>query len=276
MVQRAEKFFNQWRSTTSLPKDVILRENRDLLAGDPRAGENLIFPDNTLKEFTFQFEVERYGGSKLLHYSLDFFALSSIQAFRFLETYYDKSVGLKLAQIIRLLIRQAWGFARDEVEFLVLLEYSIAYWGNSLEGAVTQGNLYFEQHQKNLCKLLLYELETLSSMYTSSSFWQNFPQDLAKAANRLSQDIWSAGEVQRLNIGTSQMHMTANRLGLFNSEEVYLSQILRRAAQKIIELNSSAWNRIWNSRNKPEVIINSQQQSFRGLLEEAFRELCSS
>jgi len=51
----------------------------------------------------------------------------------------------------------------------------------------------------------------------------------------LAREIAGANAASRERVGTSQMHMTANRLGLSNPEEVYLGRLLVRAARDLLE-----------------------------------------
>ena len=47
--------------------------------------------------------------------------------------------------------------------------------------------------------------------------------------------------VARRSIGVSQMHMTANRLGLENADEAYLTRLLTRACESLPSSCSSTW-----------------------------------
>ena len=56
---------------------------------------------------------------------------------------------------------------------------------------------------------------------------------LGGASRILSQSIRAADHATHQRIGGSQLHMTANRLGLSNTEEVYLGRILTLVAAKL-------------------------------------------
>lgn len=62
---------------------------------------------------------------------------------------------------------------------------------------------------------------------------------LNEGARRLAWIVRRADRSVHQRIGTSQLHMTANRLGLNNAEEVFLSQILTRLASERIESGTS-------------------------------------
>ena len=58
---------------------------------------------------------------------------------------------------------------------------------------------------------------------------------LIEGARRLAWIVRGVDQSVHQRIGTSQLHMTANRLGLNNAEEVFLSQILTGLASERIE-----------------------------------------
>jgi lantibiotic biosynthesis dehydratase-like protein len=235
LTATAERFFARCPSTAEVPDETIRRINKTILLTDPAETDDSVYPNHSLQELPFRPEAERYGGADLLEHSLDFFQLSSIQALRFLGCSRENSRGQKLTIIFRLLVRQALGFARDTEHLLALFAYPAALWGGSLPGIAKRGDDAFERQRRALRSLLREEVDAFLSSSVSASF---------EPARQLAWEIRSAGEPARSRIETSQMHMTANRLGLTNQEEVYLSRLLMHAAQDLADVEPAFWSRL--------------------------------
>lgn len=180
-----------------------------------------------------EFEVERYGGPEFWWASLEYFTVSSVEALHFVARHGEEGKSRQLAEAFRLLARQAWSFARDRHELLGLFDY-FAGWRDSMMSIVARADELFERKSSIFCTLLFGELEELVSAQKESSALRE--EDLFRdAGRRLDWDIRSADEATRQQILTSHLHMTANRLGLNNADEVYLSQLLCRAADKLLK-----------------------------------------
>jgi hypothetical protein len=237
------RFLGRWRSAAALDLEKIRQESRAILAAVPEESE-LYYEDNTLLPFPFSPEVERYGGRELLEPSLDFFAISSAQA---LETIRDtawESSGRRGAIVLRLLLRQAWGFAESEKEFLRHLGYRLPVGQEIGDEIWSKADRDFEARREVYRALLKRELSLLeeaeSTMdepaWPSASF-------LYQAAKRLSHAVRYEVPDTRWQIGHSQLHMTSNRLGFFPFQEMHLQRILWRAAHDLKEADPATWQR---------------------------------
>jgi hypothetical protein len=232
LVSASESFFARHPSASSMPHDTIRHINRTILATDPREWDHAIYPNHSLHELPFQPETERYGGPELLGYSLDFFAFSSLEAIRFLVDHVAGPRGRQMAAISRILIRQALGFAEAPQELVSLLEYPMDTWGTPLSDFVACGDEAFQRQRDHLRRLLCKEVEQFLSNPLPASF---------EPARCFRWEIRTADERRLRCIKNSQMHMTANRLGLSNPEEVYLSRLLSRTARDLAGSAPDLW-----------------------------------
>lgn len=227
----AEAFFASHPSQASLPEEEIRRRNRLVLARAPHEHDDAVYPDNSLREVPFRPETERYGGPDLLDHSLDFFTLSSVSALRFLEAHGGEPRPRQLSEAFRMLARQALGCARTPEELQHLLQAPVESWGEPMAPAADRADQLFDRHRQDLLGLLRAEVESLASPET-------------EAARRLAREIGDAGEDVRRRICTSQLHMTANRLGIEGAEEVYLARLLWRSARELAESAPDLWKRL--------------------------------
>lgn len=69
---------------------------------------------------------------------------------------------------------------------------------------------------------------------------------LAQAARSLRAELAGLPDGRRRGIGVAHMHMTANRLGLMNRDEVYLCRMLQRAVQAVAEEDPPFWRDVWD------------------------------
>ena len=243
--EAAAAFFARCPSTEPLSAEAILRQNAGIVSTDPLASDaaDEVHPDNSLREFPTLFEVERYGGARLFRHSLDYFVLSSGEALR-LAGAPEFSGGQRLATAGRLCVDQAWGLARDAAEFTRLLGY--AGWmltGEWTARFVQRADEAFERQRAVHTRLLRNELRALAEAPDAAA-----SPALAKGARRLARGIRAAGDDERWIIGASQLHMTANRLGVLNAEELYLGQILSRAAGELATADPVFWRGVWARR----------------------------
>ena len=234
----ASSFLARWPSTESRDEETIRRINRTILANDPHEHEDAIYPDNHLMAAPFRPEVERYGGWALLPRSLDFFAVSSVKALRFCTRHADATRARQLSFACRLLARQLGSFAADDEEAFAVLAAFIA--SRKLAPILPYGDRAYEERRDNFLSLLTVEFEALSTPQVAS--------DLDDAASRqLSWEAREADAETRCRIGASQLHMTANRIGVTNAEEVYLGRILERATQDLATTQPIWWRSVWSS-----------------------------
>jgi hypothetical protein len=233
----ASSFLARWPSNESRDEETIRRINRTILANDPHEHEDLIYPDNHLIAAPFRPEIERYGGPALLPHSLDYFAVSSVKALRYCARQDEETRARQLSSALRILARQLWSFATGEEEVFAVLAAFIS--SRKLAPILPHGDRAYEERRDDFRSLLASELEMLST-----------PQSMPALDNAASRQLsWEArGEVAetRCRIGASQLHMTANRTGVTNAEEVYLGRILERAAKDLAVIEPVRWRAVWD------------------------------
>ena len=182
----------------------------------------------------FELEVERYGGREYFPYSLEFFCLSSLAALDWLALHGSKPRCRQLSAIMNLLTCQAVALARDLDELALLLDY-FAGWQSQMEVPVRRGNRTFENNPGQFISFIEYCIEF--SLATSDSL-----EAMIQGARSLSIATLGLTPEVRSEMLKSHMHMTANRLGLRNTEEAYITQILRRALDELVK-RSCAYSR---------------------------------
>lgn len=273
-VERAaEELYRRFPSSASLDDETIRRANRAILASDPRETDDRVHRDNSWLMVPFHPEVDRYGGPERFRHSLDFFCLSSSEALTHLCETAGATRGRCLTAGLRILLRQAWGFARSERELRRLLGTVVQIWGESFPAAIRKGDAEFARQRVALAALARRELDCLSSgeapaVRPGDSGW------IVRAARHLSHVIGSGDGSERevrWRIGASQLHMTANRLGFLNSEEVYLSRLLQLAVDELRHSDPPRWDRLARKlrRRRHEPPAGSPDR----LVEAAFRQV---
>jgi hypothetical protein len=254
----AADFLARWPSTRSLDPEAIRRQNQSILATAPEENDDAVYPDNSFLAFPFIPEMERYGGPELLAGSLDFFALSSARALAFVSAHTGDPWPRQLSAISRLLALQAWGLARD-AEDLMLFLASRAGFAAVDDPLLQRGDEAFDRQSESYCNLLRHELGAVLGGQETPWF--------GEAASRLASELGGAGSGLQRSIGLSQMHMTANRLGLKPQEEVYLGRILWRAARELAAVDPGFWRELCVTLSRRE-----SGGSLRDLFPVAFQE----
>lgn len=228
----AQSFFARHPSASPVPEDEIRRVNRTIVATDPIERDDAVYPDHSLQESPFRPETDRYGGPELLGSSLTYFVFSSLEALRFLADHSDSPRGRQMAEISRILVRQALGFSGFSEEFFSLLEYPMETWGTPLSHCVARADEAFLRQRDSLMELLRDEVSRFLAQPMPPTF---------EPACRFRREIRMADKKALRCIKSSQMHMTANRLGLSNPEEVYLSRLLSLAARDLVDSDRDLW-----------------------------------
>jgi hypothetical protein len=238
----AAAFFQAVPPSAPLDGEVIRRRNRGIAAGDPsEAGtEDVVFPDNSVVEAPVRFETERYGGSALLDHSCDLFTVSSIAALDFLASEGLLPAGERLMHVFRMLVQQGWGHAHDGDAFSRLLGYALKSRAERWMPYMAAGDAAFARQRGLLCSILHAELSALAA--------DGARPDLARGALELADVLGATPAARREDICASHLHMTANRLGLNNREEVYLGRILLQAAGAVAEADPGWWSELWSFR----------------------------
>jgi hypothetical protein len=223
LARAAGDFLARW------PSGDVQEGRIDLAEAIPQdRADDAGYPDNSLLRFTFEPEVERYGGERLLPCSLNFFFVSSVSALDWVAAHFQKPWASQLPRALSLLVQQARGFAHDEREFLDLFTYRLPVMPAVAESVCARGDAVFEAQRDVFMTMVFCALNETSA--------------LGEAARCLSREIQAAAPDVRRQIGTSQIHMTANRLGLSNPEEIYLGRIVCRAVREIEETEPATWS----------------------------------
>jgi thiopeptide-type bacteriocin biosynthesis protein len=243
--QAAAEFLSRDPSRKPRPEAAIQGTNEALLSSDAHETDDSVYPDNSFVFNTFRPEVQRYGGPDLLGESLELFAFSSAVALDFLRQHGSRPRATQLAAMVRVLLQQAMGLARDENELLRLVGYASASWSEHYPGAMEKGGEVFQAQRDVFLGLVRREIErALSDLGGDGATISHPTLLLGRASRRLSWAIGRAEEPVRSSICVSQLHMTANRLGLSNPEEVYLGRLLSAALEEIVGDEGEARKRL--------------------------------
>jgi Lantibiotic biosynthesis dehydratase C-term len=220
VVEQSEQFLRAHPSRRHLEEEVIRKHTQSLLAQDPQEDDDAVYPDNFVRTAPCRFEVERYGGEALLEPSLDFFAVSSARSLELLRGC-ASDPSRRLHAGLHLILRYGLGFARSFEEHIALLRRFPVISQNKVPPAVLSkaGQIYGQQ-KAGFLSLMQRELEA--------------PHGDVQRARSLAREVRSADEKTRRRIFASHLHMTANRLGLSNLEETYISTILCQAADDLL------------------------------------------
>jgi hypothetical protein len=220
VAEQSEQFLRAHPSRRSLEEEVIRKHTRSLLAQDRQEDDDAIYPDNFVRAAPCRFEVERYGGDALLEPSLEFFAVSSARALELLRGC-ASDPSRRLHAGLHLILRYALGFAQHFEEHIALLRrFPVVSQKKAPPGVLSKAGQIYEQQKAGFLSLLRRELEA--------------PHGDVRRARSLAQEVRSADEKTRRRIFASHLHMTANRIGLSNIEETYISSILCQAANDLV------------------------------------------
>jgi hypothetical protein len=145
--------------------------------------------------------------------------------------------------MLRMAISLAWGFAKDEDDLVELADYCRHFFDERVGPAAKYGDEVFARQTTQIVELLRAVLEDLANPEDISGL-----AALTAGAGAISSRLGELSTEASRYLATSHIHMTANRLGLINPEEVYLSRILRRGVEKIRTESPQAWRKLWATR----------------------------
>jgi hypothetical protein len=154
--------------------------------------------------------------------------------------------GARLPHVGRLLVRQAWGLSATPGEFLGTLGYAVGFGAEVADQVARLADEAFEREAEGLCALLLRDLAALAARPAAAGCAPGFL--LADAAYAFTREVAPLDAGLRRALAARQMHMTANRCGLGNREEVYLTHVLRLAAGRVAAVNAAEWGAAWRAR----------------------------
>ena len=233
--ERVREFLERRPSRESVGEEKIRRRNKNILANDGDA-EDVLYPDNTLLAFPPIFEEERYGGPGLLPLSLDFFNLSSLAAFDFVARYRDEPRSRRLTGALRALLAQATGHAQAMDDLKRLVMYAEIWSRGTASLFLDRADAAYAKQPDAYRQVVRRALEAVLDSPTDEG---GVP--LVAGAVGLSREVASASAEHRREIANSQLHMSANRMGLANAEEVYLGRILLDALEDLETSEPDLW-----------------------------------
>lgn len=238
-VERAAAgFFRRRPSRDSLTPEEVMRRNRPFLAVDPMAdaSEDRVVPDNSCHEEEPVFELDRYGGGERFAPSLDLFALSSLCVLRWLRDGGGAlGAGARLNRALGLVVAMAWGFAAGRDDFRQLVDYASRFMGDPLAHCADEADRAYERQGETLVELMRRAL-AVDRVPTHPRAL------LAEGARRLAPELAGLPADDRWYVAASHIHMTLNRLGLLNPEEVYASRLLWHAVGELERRHPACWD----------------------------------
>lgn len=227
---QAEEFLRTQPSWRSLEREVIRKHNGSLLAQDPQEDDAAVYPDNFVRNVPCHFEAERYGGDVLLEPSLDFFTVSSARSLELLRDC-TSSPSRRLHAALHLILRYGLGFAQDIQECITFLrQFPVISQQRVPPAVLSKASKVHGQQKAGFLSLMQRELESLTGCLS--------PCGDLQMARSLAWEVRSADEPTRRRILTSHLHMTANRIGLSNIEETYISAILCHTGNDLLVAGS--------------------------------------
>jgi hypothetical protein len=226
LARRVEQFFKLYPSLHPLPDDQVRSMNRNIIRHDPAAtdSDNRCYGDNCWLPFPPEFEIERYGGPDHFEASLHFFCQSTESVLELLRENAGRPEGWKRGVWLRLLLRLALGFSSGDREWFDLLAYAADDENAAFSGCIREGDAAFAGRRNQL---------TVAARDARHSPGTGVYAALQRSAEELSRTVRSLPAARRRAVAGSHLHMTANRLGLWNAEEVYMSRIAWRAARDV-------------------------------------------
>ncbi|HVH12098.1 MAG TPA: lantibiotic dehydratase C-terminal domain-containing protein [Longimicrobium sp.] len=236
--EAAAAFFAAVPSLDPLPDEEVHRQNRGVIASDPfaDASDDVVWADNSVVSCPVHFEVDRYGGPDRWARSVDLFGLSTVGVLQWLETHAGAPEGRRTAERARLLLRQARGHAADGKDFAMLVDFGEQMFGKPLAKLLPVADAAFEQGRTGLVALVRAELARTDR-----------PGMLAEGARALAGHLRGMDDEPRRFVGISHLHMTANRLGMRNPDEVYLCRMLSRAVEVVRTEHPEEWCAAWEA-----------------------------
>lgn len=257
----AERFFSSSPSQARLSEEKVRTMTHDILRSDPSEGGDAIYPDNFLRLAPFRPELDRYGGPELFPASLAFFAISSCRVLCWLHHQGGDSAS-RLSFAFHLLASQALGFSKSCQDLLGFLRYPAPRWEAAPPVLVARGDQVFEQRKESYVSALRRRIKEILD---------GEPNPERRLAERLLERAFREVAVRR-RVLSSHLHMTANRLGLRNGEEVYLARLLWRTATELADSEPTLWSRLEQSLAEQSVSANDHR-SLEDLLPAVFEEL---
>lgn len=187
-----------------------------------------LYPNNSIQYINYKPEIERYGGEKLIKVAEQHFHISS-ETVRQLITYFDVwdnelAVGISLQ--VQVMFAHALGFSSEEARRFFENYYNnwlFVFDEQTRHSKAFQAQFEISQHQSTIdfVKSLWLELEE------NADFGNAFLKDWYIKTQTIAKKIAAQTPKQRFSIYESLLHMTNNRLGISNYDEVLLAFVLQ-------------------------------------------------
>jgi hypothetical protein len=232
--KRAESYLGSFPSPARVSGSAARLLDEPQSHPEPEERERAALADNSIHEIPFEPEVERYGGRERIGTALDFFALSSTRALLLLDHRSTVTTGEWLTIALRLEARYVLGFADDVPDLASLVEPQDGLLAGE-ELIRERADQAFAESGDRLVGLLRGEIEKLGLAALS-------PLEDGFVARSLRRELADADRETRTRIFASQIHMTANRLGLARAEEAYVARILWRTFRRLEEVDRATWS----------------------------------
>ncbi|HEV7518583.1 MAG TPA: thiopeptide-type bacteriocin biosynthesis protein [Thermoanaerobaculia bacterium] len=233
--KRAASYLSSFPSPAQVSGSAARLLEESLQHQESEERQQAALADNSIHEIPFEPELERYGGPERIGKSLDFFALSSARALRLLDHRATVTAGEWLTVALRLEARYVLGFADDVADLASLIAEPQATLEAGEELIRARADQAFAESGDRLVGLLRGEIEKLGLAALS-------PLEDGEVARSLRRELADADRATRTRIFASQIHMTANRLGLARAEEAYVARILWRTFQRLEEADPATWS----------------------------------
>ena len=168
----------------------------------------------------------------------------------------------QLPLILRMLLGEALGFAADIEELLALLASPFEDRQEAVKPLVERGDRLFAEQKEAFSRLLRADVEAHLGAAPPAAL---AGLDLFEPARTLAAAWGPVPAATRLRIAGSQTHMSANRLGLRNPEEVYLGRVLWLAARELYARDEALWQSLTSRLGRhPEVACREGVRPRRG------------
>ena len=203
-----DQFFNEYPSTRTDEDDSF-------------------YPNNSIQFIDYKPEIERYGGDKLLKIAEEGFHHSSEIARQLMTSsdVWNNEMAIGISLQIQIMFAHAVGFSKEETQ--QFFENYYKSWLFVFDEKIRKTDTFQSQFKKSSHQ---------SSIDFASSFWLNLEEDVNFEESFLTdwylKNQTLAKQLQLNNnqdysIYESLLHMTNNRLGISNYDEVLLAFILK-------------------------------------------------
>lgn len=242
-----EKFLNHHPSLNTKNETEIRRGNKVILEHDSHENGDEVYPNNSLLEAQFVPETERYGGTRLLPHSLDFFVVSTVAVLLSLKQNSARGRSTDMGSTARYLIRLAIGFSNSFEELDELLSYGMRWSSLFNPNFEPLTRKLYEQQKPKIDRLLVDELGIAATRTSISA--ARMPAGLwTSAAASLAVSLAGTDDASRRHILESHLHMSANRFGLNNADEFYLSGLLHYGLRELADKDRIEIDRYFSAR----------------------------